>query len=49
MNINIIDKTGKSYLENVNSDYGFKVARKLLEYKTIPEGFRNAGTQAENC
>lgn len=38
----------EKYIQEVDSDYGFAVAKKLLEFKTNPYGFRLAGTPAEN-
>ena len=37
----------REYIEKVNSAFGFETAKKLTEFKTIPEGFRTAGTKAE--
>ncbi|SFK14541.1 PA domain-containing protein [Marinilactibacillus piezotolerans] len=38
----------KKYINEVDSDYGFEVAKKLLEFKTNSFGFRTSGTQAEH-
>ena len=38
----------KSYLEHVDSEYGYDIAKSLLRFKTTEDGFRNAGTKAEN-
>ena len=37
----------RKYIEKVNTAFGFEAAKKLTEFKTIPEGFRTAGTKAE--
>lgn len=37
----------EKYIHYVDSQYGYEIAKKLLEFKTIPEGFRLAGTAAE--
>lgn len=38
----------EKYLQKVDSDYGFAIAKKLLKFKNTEKGFRLAGTQAEN-
>ena len=42
------NKIEKNYLEAVDNAFGFEVAKKLTEFKTIPEGFRTAGSVAES-
>ena len=37
----------KKFIKCIDSEYGFNVARKLLEFKSTPRGFRIAGTEAE--
>lgn len=39
----------RKYLNSVDSDYGFKIAVKLTEFKTTTDGFRLAGTFAESA
>ena len=36
------------YLQKVDSDYGFSVAKKLISFRNTEKGFRLAGTRAEN-
>ena len=36
------------YLNSVDSDYGFSVAKKLISFRNTEKGFRLAGTPAED-
>ena len=38
----------KHFLDSVDSEYGFGVAKDLTRFKTMPDGFRTAATSAEN-
>lgn len=38
----------ENYLQKVDSDYGFSVAKKLISFRNTEKGFRLAGTRAEN-
>lgn len=37
----------RKFIKCIDSEYGFNVAKKLLEFKSTPQGFRIAGTEAE--
>lgn len=43
-----ISKEKYAYLKALDSEYGFRIAKELLKFKTTKAGFRNAGTSAEN-
>lgn len=43
-----ISKEKNEYLKKLDSEYGYRIAKDLLEFKTTQNGFRNAGTPAEN-
>lgn len=38
----------EKFLDHLDSEYGFSIAKKLLTFKTNKDGFRLAGTPAEN-
>lgn len=43
-----ISKEKNKYLKKLDSEYGYEIAKGLLEFKTMEGGFRNAGTPAEH-
>lgn len=43
-----ISKEKNEYLMKLDSEYGYRIAKGLLDFKTIQGGFRTAGTPAEN-
>ena len=49
MTINKLTLEQEKYIEYIDSDYGYEIAKKLTEFKTNDFGFRNAGTAAENA
>lgn len=44
----IISKEKNEYLKILDSEYGYGIAKDLLEFRTTQDGFRNAGTPAEH-
>ncbi len=39
----------QEFLKTLDHEYGFRIAKDLLQFKSLQEGFRMAGTDAENA
>ena len=42
-------KMNELFFSKLDHNYGFRIAKDLLQFKSMPEGFRLAGTEAENA